>query len=571
MRRPASADFSQTNMNATTSPPGRYEQIFRLANDIILLADVDCRIVDCNECAVEAYGWPRDQIIGRTLADLRTPEARCHLPEDIDRLRTTGALIFETEHQSADDRRFPVEASVRLIEDGGDTWLLKIIRDISERKVHEARIHELAYFDPVTRLPNRDLFFDRLAQAVFLAQRDGAPLTVLLMGLADFRRLAGSLGDVGGQSLLMESAARLQRCVRAGDSVARLDGDEFALLLHADARGAERVAAQVLAHFAAPFETNGQQLALECNLGIASYPEDGLSADELLCAASVALAPALAEKGSLYRFHTPQLGLAARRRIEIETGLRDALARGELCLHYQPQIEIASGRVAGVEALMRWHHADWGWVPPGEFIPVAEDCGLIEALGDWALDTALAQVADWRAQGLALRVAVNLSAAQLRAPDLPNDIRRRLDRHAVPPEAIEIEITESMAMRDIDQARARLRALTDTGIQLAIDDFGSGYSSLASMKHFRVGLLKIDMSFVAGLPDDAENAAITAAVIAMAEALGAATLAEGVETAEQLAWLRAHGCHLAQGWHFARAMPADDIAAFCRERFSTLQ
>ena len=558
-------------MNPTTSPPGHYEQIFRLANDIILLAGTDGRIVECNERAIETYGWPRDELVGRPLADLRTPEARCHLPEDIDHLRTAGALIFETEHQSAAGRRFPVEASVRLIEDGGDTWLLKIVRDIGERKAHEAHIHELAYFDPVTRLPNRDLFFDRLAQAVTLAQRDGAPLTVLLMGLADFMRLVGPLGEAGRQALLVESAARLQRCVRAEDSVARLDGDEFALLLHADARGAERVAAQVLASFAAPFETHGQRLTLECNLGIASYPEDGLSPEELQRAARIALAPALAEKGSLYRFHTPQLGLAARRRIEIETGLRDALARGELCLHYQPQIEIASGRVAGVEALMRWRHADRGWVPPGEFIPVAEDCGLIDALGDWALDTALAQLADWRAQGLELRVAVNLSTAQLRAPDLPNDIRRRLDRHAVPPEAIEIEITESMAMRDIDQARARLRALTDSGIQLAIDDFGTGYSSLASMKHFRVGLLKIDMSFVAGLPADAENAAITAAVIDMAEALGAATLAEGVETAEQLAWLRAHGCHLAQGWLFARAMPADDIAAFCRERFSTLQ
>lgn len=557
-------------MNASAASPSRYEHMFRFANDIMLLADTDGRILECNERAVEAYGVPHDRLVGRALSDLRTLEARRHLQEDLDHLRTAGALIFETEHRRADGRPFPVEASVRLIEDDGNPCLLKIVRDISERKAYEARIHELAYFDPLTRLPNRDLFLDRLAQAVTLAQRDGAPLTVMLTGLPDFRRLAGPLGEAGGQALLVEVAARLQRCVRAEDSVARLEGDEFALLLHADARGAERVAAQVLARFAEPFAAGGQRLTLECDLGIASHPDDGRSAEELLRAARVALAPALAEKGSAYRFHTPQLGLAARRRIEIETGLRDALARGDLCLHYQPQIVIASGCVAGVEALMRWRHADWGWVPPGEFIPVAGDCGLIDALGDWALDTALAQVADWRAQGLELRMAVNLSAAQLRAPNLPDDIRRRLARHAVPPEAIEIEITESMAMRDIDQARTRLRALTDTGIRLAIADFGTGYSSLASMKHFRVDLLKIDMSFVAGLPADAENAAITAAVIAMAEALGAGTLAEGVETAGQLAWLRAQGCHLAQGWHFARAMPPDDIAAFCRERFSAL-
>jgi PAS domain S-box-containing protein/diguanylate cyclase (GGDEF)-like protein len=558
-------------MKKSAANAGHYEHIFRFANDIILIADVDGRILECNERAVEAYGVPHDRIVGRTLADLRTPEARRHLREDLDHLRTAGALIFETEHQAADGRRFPVEASVRLIEDAGHAYLLKIIRDISERKAHEARIHELSFFDLVTRLPNRDLFLDRLTQAVALAQRDGTPLMVMLTGLADFRRLASPLGEAASQALLVEAAVRLRRCVRAEDSVARIGGDEFALLLHADARGAEGVAAQVLARFAEPFAAGGQRLMLECDLGIAGHPDDGRSAEDLLRAARVALASALAEKGSACRFHTPQLGLAARRRIEIETGLRNALANGELCLHYQPQIEIASGRVAGVEALMRWRHADWGWVPPSEFIPVAEDSGLIEALGDWALDTALAQVADWRTQGLELRMAVNLSAEQLRAPNLPDNIRHRLARHAVPPEALEIEITESMAVRDIDQARTRLRALTDTGVCLAIDDFGTGYSSLASLVHFRVDLLKIDMSFVAGLPEDAENAAITAAIIAMAEALGARTLAEGVETAGQLAWLRAHGCHLAQGWHFARAMPADDIAAFCRERFSPLE
>lgn len=557
-------------MKTPAANASRYEHIFRFANDIMLFADTEGRILECNERAVEAYGVPHDRLVGLALADLRTPEARRHLQEDLDHLRTAGALTFETEHRRADGRHFPVEASVRLIEDAGHAYLLKIIRDISERKVHEARIHELAYFDPVTRLPNRDLFLDRLTQAAAMAQRDGAPLTVMLMGLADFRRLAGPLGEASSQALLVEAAARLRRCVRAEDSVARLEGDEFALLLHADARGAERVAMQLLLRFADPFTAGGQRLALECDLGIACHPDDGRSPEDLLRAARVALAPALTEKGSAYQFHTPQLGLAARRRIEIETCLRDALARGELCLHYQPQIEITSGRVAGVEALMRWRHADWGWVPPGEFIPVGEDCGLIDALGDWALETALTQLADWRAQGLELRMAVNLSAAQLRAPDLPDDIRHRLARHAVPPEALEIEITESVTMRDINQARTRLRAMTDTGVHLAIDDFGTGYSSLASMKHVRVDLLKIDMSFVAGLPEDAENAAITAAIIAMAEALGARTLAEGVETAGQLAWLRAHGCHLAQGWHFARAMPADDIAAFCRERLSTL-
>jgi PAS domain S-box-containing protein/diguanylate cyclase (GGDEF)-like protein len=558
-------------MNVSAFSQSFYRHMFRFANDIMLLTDTSGGILECNERAVEAYSLPHDQIVGRSLADLRTPEARTHLQEDLDHIRTAGTLIYETEHRRADGRRFPVEVSVRLIEEGGNVYLLQILRDISERRAHEARIHELAYFDPVTRLPNRDLFLDRLAQALAIAQRDRLPLIVILIGLPDFRRFSPSLGEAGSRALLAETSARLLRCVRAEDSLARFDGAEFAFLLHTDALGAERVAARVLARFAEPFRVADHQLAFECDVGIASHPEDGRSAEELLRAARIALASAFAEKGSAYRFHTPQLGLAAQRRIEIETGLRDALARGELCLHYQPQIEIGSGRVTGVEALMRWRHPERGWVPPGEFIAAAEDCGLINALGDWALDTALAQVADWRTRGLELGVAVNLSAPQLGAPNLPGEIRRRVDRHALPAEVLEIEITESMAMREIDQARTRLRALTETGVRLAIDDFGTGYSSLASLKHFRVDLLKIDRSFIAGLPGDAENAAITGAIIAMAGALGARVLAEGVETADQLAWLRAHSCHLAQGWHFARAMPAEEIAAYCRERGSTWQ
>lgn len=555
-------------MTASTFNPGIYRHIFRYANDIMLLVDADGRILDCNDRAVEAYDLPYEQIVGRPLAELRSTEARTRLWDDLEQLRTAGALLYETEHRRADGRSFPVEASVRLIEEDDSAYVVKILRDISDRKANEARIHELAYFDPITRLPNRNLFLDRVMSALAVAQRDELPLMVILMGLPDFRRLSASLGEAGGQALLVETSIRLLRCVRAEDSLARLDGDEFAFLLHADARGAERVAADVLARFAEPFESTGHRLTIECDLGIAGYPEDGQSAEELLRAARIALSSAFAEKGSAYHFHTPQLGMAAQRRIVIETGLRHALERGELCLHYQPQIEIASGRVAGVEALMRWRHADLGWVPPDLFIPVAEDSGLIHALGDRALDTAIAQVADWRAQGLELRVAVNLSGAQLRAPNLPAEIRRRLARQALPAEAREVEITESMAICDIDQVRARLRALTDIGVHLAIDDFGTGYSSFANMKHLQVDLLKIDKSFVAGLPENAENAAITAAIIAMAEALGARTLAEGVETADQLIWLRANRCQLAQGWHFARAMPAEGITAFCRQRLA---
>ena len=547
-----------------------YRTLFLAANDIMLLSEQDGRIVDINEQAVKTYGWPRAELIGRPLADLRSPRGRCHLPEDMEHLRAAGALIFETEHQTAAGRAFPVEVSARLLDDRETTYLLKIVRDISERKAFEARIHELAYFDPVTGLANRDLFVDRLTQAIRLARRDGMPLTVMLMGLAGLDQTIGFAGEAGRNTLFRAAADRLLKCVRDEDSVAGVGGGRFAILLHADARGAERVAAEILARCADPFVLGEHSISIECDLGIACHPVDGLSAADLLRAAEVTLQPAQATKGSEFRFHTPELGRAARRRVEIETGLRSALARRELMLHYQPQVDTATGRTIAVEALMRWHHPDWGWVAPGEFIPVAEDCGLIATLGDWALESAIAQAAAWRAQGLDLRVAVNLSAIQLRDAGLPGRIQQVLAHHRVPADNLEIEVTESMAVGNVARGAARLREFTDAGIHLAIDDFGTGYSSLASMKRFRVGLLKIDASFVAGLPDDAEDAAITAAVIDMARALGARTLAEGVETAAQFAWLRAHGCDLAQGWHFARAMPANDIVAFCRERFSTL-
>ncbi len=542
-----------------------YESLFQAANDIMLLADANNTIVEANECAVNTYGWPRQELLGRPIDSLRSPRGRFDFPVDMENLRLRGQQFFETEHQTADGRRFPVEVSASLIDDTRGGLLLKIVRDISERKAFEAQIHELAYFDPVTRLANRQLFVDRLTQAIALSRRDGLPLTLLLIGFPDLRRYA--FLEEGAKNLAKEAAKRLLDCIRAEDSVGRISDGEFALLLHADARGAERVATQILARFADPFPFGDKEVIVECDIGIACYPDDGRSSEDLLSAALVALLPALSEKGSTYNFHTPSLGHSAHRRLEIETHLRRALTQGELFLHYQPQIDVVTGRMVSVEALMRWQHPVWGWVSPAEFIPVAEDCGLIDSLGDWALETALGDASLWRDQGVDLRVAVNLSAIQLRDPHLLVRIRRCLDRHGLAASALEIEVTESTAMRDVIDALTHLHDFTDAGIHLAIDDFGTGYSSLASLKNIRVGLLKLDTSFVSGLPEDAENAAIAAAIIRMADALGARTLAEGVETREQFDWLRAQGCHLAQGWLFARALPAVEIPALFHRNF----
>jgi len=347
-----------------------YESLFQAANDIMLLADANNTIVEANECAVNTYGWPRQELLGRPIDSLRSPRGRFDFPVDMENLRLRGQQFFETEHQTADGRRFPVEVSASLNDDTRGGLLLKIVRDISERKAFEAQIHELAYFDPVTRLANRQLFVDRLTQAIALSRRDGLPLTLLLIGFPDLRRYA--FLEEGAKNLSKEAAKRLLDSIRAEDSVGRISDGEFALLLHADARGAERVATQILARFADPFPFGDKEVIVECDIGIACYPDDGRSSEDLLSAALVALLPALSEKGSTYNFHTPCLGRSAHRRLEIETHLRRALTQGELFLHYQPQIDVVTGRMVSVEALMRWQHPVWGWVSPAEFIPVAD-------------------------------------------------------------------------------------------------------------------------------------------------------------------------------------------------------
>jgi diguanylate cyclase (GGDEF)-like protein len=468
-------------------------------------------------------------------------------------------------HRRRDGSLFPVEVSASRIEAGGRSYHQKIVRDISERKAQEARIHQLAYFDELTGLPNRGLLKDRLDQAAALCRREVAPLAVLFLDLDYFKHVNDSLGHPAGDCLLQEIARRLLACTRAEDTVARLGGDEFVLLLHADARGAARTAEKILALLSEPCLVEEHTLRVAASIGIALCPDDGDDHESLLRAADTALTLAKQTGRGAYRFYTPQMQNRAARRLEIEAALLQALERDELSLHYQPQVEAASGRIVGAEALIRWFHPAWGWVSPSEFIPVAEESGIIVDLGDWVLETAISQAAAWRRDNLPpITVAVNLSVAQFREADLVERVLSQLAHHGLPPAALEIEVTESVALREAALTEPLLRQFTEAGIQLAIDDFGTGYSSLASLKQFRVSLLKIDGSFIAGLPGDAENGAIVSAVIQMAAGLGARTLAERVKTAAQLEWLRAHGCQLIQGYHISQPLPPEAFADLLR-------
>jgi diguanylate cyclase (GGDEF)-like protein/PAS domain S-box-containing protein len=444
---------------------------------------------------------------------------------------------------------------------------------IAEQQAAEARAERLALFDGLTGLPNRHLLADRATQAIDIARRSDAPLAVLFLDLDHFKNVNDSLGHRIGDSLLMQLAARLRGAVREQDTVARMGGDEFVLVLPlTDIAGAAHLATKLMALASAPFQVEGQELTVTPSMGIAMFPTDGDDFDALCKCADAAMYRAKKDGRNAYRFFTSEMQAQSARALQLENGLRRALERQQLSLHYQPQFALdadGDSRVVGAEALLRWHHPELGWVSPAEFIPIAESSGLILPIGEWVLREALLQLRRWDAAGLpALTMAVNLSAVQFRHDDLPELVSRVLDAVGMPPERLELELTEGAAMDDPAMAIAVMNELHARGVGLSIDDFGTGHSSLSYLKRFRVGKLKIDQSFVRDLTDDAEDRAIVDAVIRMAGALGLQTLAEGVETEGQLAFLRRQGCRAVQGYLFSRPLPAEAFAEFVVGRVS---
>ncbi|GAB2728454.1 hypothetical protein GCM10027019_04900 [Melaminivora jejuensis] len=431
-------------------------------------------------------------------------------------------------------------------------------REIAQRKRDQERIHWMAHYDALTGLPNRVLLAERGQEAVRHAQASGTPLSVMFLDLDNFKHVNDSLGHRQGDTLLVEIGRRLRGTVRERDMVARLGGDEFVLLLPgADARGAARVAAKMQEAARQPVQLGEHEVCMSPSMGIALFPEHGQDFESLIQAADTAMYQAKTEGRNIYRFFSPQMQAQSTRALQLIHALRRALEREQFTLHYQPQLDLDSGQVCGVEALLRWHHPELGDVSPAEFIPVAEDSGQIIPIGEWVLRTALAQLARWRDQGLPpLTMAVNLSAAQFRHPLLPELIEQLLAQYQLPADRLELELTENVAVDDAGTAAQIMNRMHSKGVRLAMDDFGTGYSSLSQLKRFQIFRLKIDRSFVRDLGQDGNDRAIVSAIVRMAQALSMRTTAEGVETAEQLAFLHEQGCDEAQGYHFARPMPA---------------
>ena len=441
--------------------------------------------------------------------------------------------------------------------------------DITERKLTEQRVHHVAQHDVLTGLPNRSLLQDRLEQAIAFASRSGRPAWVMLIDLDRFKFVNDSMGHKAGDVLLVTVAARLRSSLRDSDTVARLSGDEFVVILneHSDEPLSPAMVQRVMDGVAQPVILGTKEFFVTCSIGVAVYPCEGTSSDNLIEHADIAMYRTKKLGRNNFQFYTPAMNEESRERVRIESALRNALERDEFVLHYQPQVDLKSGEIVGMEALIRWNHPELGMVAPGRFVGVAEETGLIVPIGAWVMRTACAQNKAWQDAGYPrLRVAVNLSARQFGASDLLPSLEAALADTGLDPACLEIELTESLFMSDVTPAVELLHRMKALGVNLSIDDFGTGYSSFSYLSRFPIDVLKIDRSFVADITHDANDAAIVTSIIALAHNLKLAVIAEGVETLEQLDYLRSRGCDEMQGYYFSKPLPAAEFEQLLRER-----
>lgn len=599
-----------------------YRRVFYSSPDFISISRYsDGFYIDVNPGFERFTGLRRAEVVGRTSLELGIwgdPSDRIRL---IEALQSTGEVHdFHTRLKNREGAIRNVALSASIAHTGTadhpdvDKVLVVVVRDITDRlhdeaelrqhrehlellvqyrtaKLHqtndqlletnrrlkkaheqllqtEKRIRHMALHDALTSLPNRALLADRVTQAIAQADRAGHSMALMFVDLDNFKHINDSLGHIVGDRLLCEVSNRLKQCVRRSDTVARLGGDEFVICVTGLENGSQAaaLAQKVLAALEQPLAIDAMDLHTSGSIGIGVYPDDGDSVEALMRAADTAMYHAKSKGRGNFQFFTPALDHAAQQRMSIESRLRMALPKGEFALHYQPQVDIATGRIVSVEALLRWRHPGRGFVPPLEFIPIAEESGMITRIGEWVLEEACGQLRRWRDAGHeALCVAVNLSARQMLQSDFADQVQAILTRTGLPADALDLEITESVLMQPGEESTATLKRLFDMGVQLSVDDFGTGYSSLAYLKRFPIHALKIDRSFVSGIGQDASDAAIVSTIIVMARNLRLKVIAEGVETADQADFLAGNGCALAQGYYYSRPVEAHAIDGLLKD------
>ena len=548
-------------------------EVIRSMGEAVTVTDLEFRFMTVNPAFTRITGWSVDEVVGRSAAILncaRHPvEQYLELRDALNRDGHWRGELWQR-RKSGDEFLSWIEASEVRDANGRRTHFVSVISDITDRKRAEQELRYLANYDALTGLPNRTLLSSRIASAITRARRNARKVAVLFLDLDRFKHVNDSMGHAAGDSMLKAAGARLRHVVREGDSVARVGGDEFTVVIEDIGSGAEaeHVAAKIIAAFEQPLELdNGQEVVISPSIGISLHPDHGSGASDLLKFADTAMYQAKEHGRKTWMVYTEAMDAAARLRATMVAALRKALERNELSLHYQPKLSLLDDRITGVEALLRWRSGDLGDVSPGVFIPIAEETGMIIEIGDWVVEQACAQLARWHEAGLDdITMSINVSVAQLLRGDLIRRLCDVLAEHDIPPNQLELEVTESMVMANAEQSITTLRRLKAIGVSLAIDDFGTGYSSLAYLKRLPIDALKIDKEFVGDITTDPDDEAITATVIAMAHSLGLNVVAEGVERIEQVDYLREQDCDEIQGHWLATPLPPDQCLAFLRER-----
>ena len=555
-----------TERKKTEEELQRLAAIVEFSEDAIVAKNMDGAITSWNRGAERIYGYTRDEVVGRDLSCLVPQERQAEIQAIMERVLSGQPIeCLETQRLTKTGSVLDVSLSVSPIKDasGHIAGTSTIARDITERKVAQERVQYLAYYDALTGLPNRTLLQDRLTKVLASARRRKDKVALLFLDLDRFKDINDSLGHSVGDLVLKEVGERLKTWAREQDTVARVGGDEFLIVLTAvkDVADAAVAAKRLMDTITAEFVVQGHPFGITCSIGISIFPEHGADGETLIKNADAAMYCAKESGNDNFRFFTKDMNAQAVERLVLEKGLRLALDKKELFLVYQPQMEIATGRIIGLEALLRWQHPELGLVPPDNFIRIAENSGLIVPIGEWVLRTACCQARKWQDEGLpAMPVAVNVSAVQFRQEGFCELIKGVLHETGLAPQYLELELTESLLLSSAHVTFAVLQELKAIGLKLAIDDFGTGYSSFNYLRQFGVSKLKIDRSFIRDIAVNPDDAAITAAIISMAKSLHLKVIAEGVEDEEQMSFLRAHECDEIQGYYFSKPLAVDKVA-----------
>lgn len=544
--------------------------VFENTLDGIMVTDAKGVILQVNKAFSRITGYSPEEAVGQTPRLLRSGQHDEAFHSEMWRmLQEIGAWQGEIWNRRKDGHVFPLWQTISSVRDdeGNIRRYIATYYDITEQKLSEERIYRLAHYDVVTKLPNRLLFIDRLHHALERSKRDGSRLAVFFIDLDHFKTINDTLGHPMGDMLLQQVAERLNQCLRRQDTVARIGGDEFTILLESikGIAAAETVSRKVLHALAKPFCVGEQKTFISGSIGISVYPEDGSDVDTLLKNADLAMYRAKELGRNRYQFYAQEMAEEAEDRLHLLNALRQAMVRQEFLLHYQPLTHLEDRALVGAEALIRWHHPTMGLIAPDKFIPLAEETREIDVIGEWVLRVACSQLRAWLDAGFPqMRLAVNISGQQLKRGDLADTARRVINETRCPAELLDLEITESFIMREADQSIRTLKRLRDLGFELAIDDFGTGYSSLSYLKRIPVTKLKVDRSFVHDIPHEPNNKAIAKAIIGLGKSLGLTVVAEGIETADQEAFLINEGCHQGQGYLYSRPVPANDFQEILR-------